>query len=152
MRFVFVDRIEKIEKNKYARGIKTISFEEGFLKSPHGEEGFFPPLLLLESASQLASWLIMYSSDFNRISTITKIEKISFIEKVKTGTKLTIEVKILSLNEEGALVNAEVFTEGRLIAKGENCMCVFANLEEYADKSEMKSWFLDLSSGVEFGG
>jgi 3-hydroxymyristoyl/3-hydroxydecanoyl-(acyl carrier protein) dehydratase len=150
MRFVFIDRIERIEKNKFARGIKTISFEEGFLKSPYSEDGYIPQLLLLESSAQLASWLIMYSSDFTKIPMLARIEKVSLFENVQCGTRLSIEIKILSSNNEGALINAKVFAGDKLIARGENCMCVFANLEEFAQKSEMKARFLDLSSNAQF--
>lgn len=150
MRFVFVDRIEKIEKNKYAKGIKAVSFEEGFLRSYQYENGIFPPLLLMESAAQLASWLIMYSSDFKRIPMIAKMDRVSLFENVKAGTIISIEINILSLNEEGALLNADIFIGDRLIAKGENCLCVFANLEELAEKPEMQARFSDLSRNAEF--
>ncbi len=148
MRFLFVDRIEKIEKDKYARGTKTVSFEEGFLKSPYSEEGHFPPLLLLESAAQLASWLIIYSSNFQKIPMLANIERVSHIENVRSGTRLTIEVKIISSNEEGALLNAEIFAGDKLVARGENCMCILAELEKLANKSEMKARFSDLSSNA----
>lgn len=150
MRFVFVDRIVKIEKDKYAKGIKSVTFEEGFLKSLQYGNGIFPPLLLMECAAQLASWLIMYSSDFKWIPLMAKMDKVSLFENVKTGTTITIEVKILSLNEEGALINADIFIfpEGRLIAKGERCLCVFASLDEFADKTEMEARFLDLCRDV----
>lgn len=150
MRFIFVDRIERIEKNKYARGIKTISFEEGFLKSPYGEKGFFPRLLLMESAAQLASWLIMYSSNFKRIPLIVNMDKVSIMENVKCGTKISIEVKINSMSTEGALLSCNIFIDSRLIAKCKNCEFVFADLEKLANKSEMKARFSDLSGKAEF--
>lgn len=150
MRFVFIDRIEKIEKNKFARGIKTVSFEEGFLKSPYNETGFIPPLLLLEAAAQLASWLIMYTSDFTKIPMLARIEKVSLFENAQCGTRLDIEIKIISSNKEGALMSAEIYARDKLMAKGENCMCFFTNLEKFADRSEMKARFLDLSSNAKF--
>ena len=146
MRFIFIDRIDKIEKNKYARGIKAVSFEEGFLKSPNYGQGIFPSLLLMECAAQLASWLIMYSSDFKWMPLMAKLDKVSLFENVKTGDTIGIEVNILSIDEEGALINADIFTfpGGRLIARGERCLCVFVDLDEFADKVEMKARFLDL--------
>lgn len=150
MRFVFVDRIEKIEKNKYAKGIKTISFEEGFLKSPYGEKGFFPRLLLMESAAQLASWLIMYSSDFKRIPMIVKMDKFSLMENVKCGTTISIEANVNSMSTKRALLNCDIFIDSRLIAKAENCEFVFTDLEKLVNKSEMKARFSDLSSKAEF--
>ena len=148
MRFVFVDKIEKIEKNKFARGIKVISLEEGFLKSPYGEEGSFPQLLLLECAAQLTSWLVMYSTDFSKIPMLAKIERVSLNQNVKCGTRLTTEVRILSSNKEGALLNAEISDSDKLIAKGEHCLCVYSDLEKFADRSEMKARFLDLSNNA----
>ncbi|MCK5057581.1 MAG: hypothetical protein KAT34_13045 [Candidatus Aminicenantes bacterium] len=152
MRFVFIDRIEEIEKNKYAKGIKAISFEEGLLKSPSYEKGSFPPLLLLESAAQLASWLIMYSSDFKLIPMIAKMEKVSVFGNVKSGDILNIELNIISMNEEGALLNAEIFSSGRLVTKGENCLCVFAELEKFVDPAEMAAMFSDISKNAKFHG
>lgn len=145
MRFLFVDRIEHIEKNKFARGTKVVSFEEGFLASPYATKGFFPPLLLLEAAAQLTSWLIMYSTDFTLIPMLAKIEKVLLYSNIRCGISLTINVNIHSLNTEGAVINASIISGNELVARGINCLCFFTDLEKYFSKSEMRAQFLDLS-------
>ena len=96
MRFLFVDKITELSKNKYAKGTKTISFEECFLKSPWVETGVFPRLLLLEIASQLTSWLIIYSTDFQKMPFLARLGSLSLERDVKCGDTVESMVEIKS--------------------------------------------------------
>jgi 3-hydroxymyristoyl/3-hydroxydecanoyl-(acyl carrier protein) dehydratase len=149
MRFQFVDRIDKIQKFKYARGIKTVSFEEGFLDSLHGDIGCIPRTLLIECAAQLVSWLVLFSTDFKKIPLIAKIEQAKLECKVLCGTVLTLEVEIESWNEEGARLNCRAFVQNQNIAKGIRCLCTFIDSEKLVDPEEMKIRFRELSKEAE---
>src|SRR5512135_2671150 len=150
MRYLFVDRIDHIVKNSRARGRKTISFEEGFLASPYPLPGEFPRLLILEAASQLAAWLIMFSTDFERFPLMARLEKAEIVEGVVSGDRLTLEVEILALDPEGALTRAEVFRDGRLIARGQNCLCAFTPLDRLAEPDSMRAAFKELTRDAVF--
>lgn len=145
MRFLFVDRLEHVVKGKRIRGLKTVSFEEAFLPSPHPLRGEFPRLLLLEAVAQAASWLILYSTDFEKLPLLAKLERVEIIEGAFCGDLLTIEVEIDSLDDEGALVKGSVFKEGRRIAHGRNCLCGFTRLADLVDPFQMRTAFKELT-------
>jgi 3-hydroxymyristoyl/3-hydroxydecanoyl-(acyl carrier protein) dehydratase len=149
MRFQFVDRIEKIQKFKYARGIKTISFEEGFLESPSGETGCIPRTLLIECAAQLTSWLVLYSTDFTKIPLIAKIDQAQIETSVPSGTAVTLEIALDSWNDEGALLNCRASVEDRTVATGSRCLCTFIAGEQLIDPEEMRIRFRELSKDAE---
>lgn len=145
MRFQFVDRIDVLKKRTYARGVKTVSFEEGFLDGLHTEEGYLPRMLVIECAAQLASWLVLYSTDFTKIPLIAKIDAASISEGVACGTALTLEVEIRSWNDDGAVLDCRATADGRTIATGVRCMCTFIESDTLVDPEEMKHRLRELS-------
>jgi 3-hydroxyacyl-[acyl-carrier-protein] dehydratase len=145
MRFLFVDRIDHLVKNRRARGRKTVSFEEGFLRSPYARPGEFPRLLVLESVAQLASWLVLYSTDFEQVPILARLDRVEISESIVTGDRLTLEVEIVSLDADGACLRAEVLKEGRLVGRGENCLCAFAPLDRLADPEAVRAAFKELT-------
>ena len=148
MRFLLIDKIEEIVKNSHARGSKTITFDESFSGAPCSESGTIPRTLILESAAQLASWLIMYSFDFTKMPLLAKMEEVSISKSARCGSRLIIDVEILSLNMDGALINSRVVVKNELIAYGKNCLCTLIDLENIASIVEMKIQFDNLRFGV----
>jgi 3-hydroxyacyl-[acyl-carrier-protein] dehydratase len=148
VRFLFVDRIEHVVKGVRIRGLKTVSFEEAFLPSPNPLRGEFPRLLLLEAVAQLASWLILYSTDFEKLPLLAKIERVEIGEGAFCGDLLTLEVEIDSRDDDGALVKGSVFKEGRRIAQGRNCLCGFTRLDGLADPGLMRAAFKELTQNA----
>ncbi|NTU41485.1 MAG: hypothetical protein HGA78_00215 [Nitrospirales bacterium] len=149
MRFVFIDRIERIVSGRSARGTKVVSFEEAFLERVSEPQGFLPRLLLMEAAAQLVSWLVLYSTGFQKIPLVARVERLSIFEPVICGTTLTIEAGLISLSEEGALAEAGIFVGERLIARGERCLCTLSDLERLADVSLVREDFARLTEGAE---
>jgi 3-hydroxyacyl-[acyl-carrier-protein] dehydratase len=149
MRFQFVDRIQSIKKFKYARGIKTVTFEEGFLDSPGGERGCIPRTLLIECAAQLASWLVLYSTDYKKIPLMAKINQAVIEYKVKCGTEMILEVEVESWKDDGTLINCKTSVDGQIIGKGDRCLCTFVSSEKLVDPKEMKIRFQELSKGAD---
>ena len=145
MRFQFVDRIDVLKKWTHARGVKTVSFEEGFLDGLQSEEGSLPRTLLIECEAQLASWLVLYSSDFTKIPLIAKIDRAEIGAGVPCGTVLTLDVDIRSWNDDGAVLDCRVSVGERSIATGMRCVCTFTDSNSLIDPEEMKMRFRELS-------
>jgi 3-hydroxymyristoyl/3-hydroxydecanoyl-(acyl carrier protein) dehydratase len=144
MRFQFIDRIEKIQKYKYARGTKNISFEEGFLDSLNSEKGCIPRTLLIECAAQLVSWFVLYSTDFTKIPLIAKIDQAILEGSISCGNVLTVEIIIEAWNDDGALLNCSAFLKDRIIARGSHCLCTFSPADQLVEAEEMKCRFREL--------
>lgn len=145
MRFQFVDRIDHLVRNRSARGRKTISFEEGFLPGPYARPGEVPRLLVLEAVAQLASWLVLYSTDFEKFPLLARFDRAEVGESIMTGDRLGLAVEILSLEEDGAYLRAEVLRDGRIIGRGENCLCAYMPLDLLSDREEMRATFRALT-------
>lgn len=151
MRFQFVDRIDDIEKFKHARGTKTVSFEEGFLPGLRETDGCIPRTLLIECAAQLASWLVLYSTDFTRIPMIAKIERAEVGQSVPCGTAIMLEVDVVSWSEEGVVLDSRVSVRQRVIASGVRCLCTFTDSASLVDPEEMRIRFRELAKGARIG-
>jgi 3-hydroxymyristoyl/3-hydroxydecanoyl-(acyl carrier protein) dehydratase len=151
MRFQFVDRIDRIRKFTLARGVKTVSFEEGFLEGLQGEPGMLPRILMIECAAQLASWLVLYSTDFTKIPLVAKIDHASIDSSVPCGTALVLEAEIRSWSEEGAIVDCRASAGGREIASGLRCLCTFVESDMLVDPDEMRIRFMELAKGADIG-
>jgi 3-hydroxymyristoyl/3-hydroxydecanoyl-(acyl carrier protein) dehydratase len=145
MRFQFADRIDEMRKRVYARGVKTVSFEEGFLEGVHGETGCLPRMLLIECAAQLVSWLVLYSTDFTKIPLVAKIDHAAIERSVPCGTVLTLEVEVQSWNDEGAVVNCRASAGEQVIASGIRCLCTFMESSTLIDPEEMTFRFRELA-------
>ncbi len=149
MRFRFVDRIDKVSRFKFARGTKTISFEEGFLDSPLAEAGYIPRTLLIECAAQMVSWLVLYSTDFTKLPLIANIDRAMLERSVPCGAALTIEATVESWNDDGALLYCSAYVDGSRVAEGNRCICTFVGLERLHDPEEMRIRFRELSKDAE---
>jgi 3-hydroxymyristoyl/3-hydroxydecanoyl-(acyl carrier protein) dehydratase len=145
MRFQFVDRIDALQKRSFARGVKTVSFEEGFLAGLPGEPGCLPRMLLIECAAQLVSWLVLYSTDFAKIPLIAKMEHAEVRQSVPCGTSILLEVEVQSWHEDGAVLDCRASAAGKTIAAGTRCVCTFINSDTLVDPEEMRQRFRELS-------
>lgn len=144
MNFQFVDRIYNYEKNTNIQGCKLISLEEYFLNRPHGRKKAFPELLLVESIIQLASWLTIISSDFEKIAILSDFEKISFLKTPSAGDKLLLEVKVDTLTKETLSFNAFIKIKEEVIFEALNLSCILEDINQYYDPEDLKVKFEEL--------
>ncbi|MGE5430487.1 MAG: hypothetical protein ACM3QX_05395 [Syntrophomonadaceae bacterium] len=144
MRFLFADKITEISE-RHIKGIKRVSFEEGFLDPLPAETGCFPRLLMMETAAQFVSWLIFYNTGFTKIPLIASIDLAEIHESVKCGECISVEVTIENINSEGAVVNSLLFKDGRLAASGSRCLCTFVDAVKLVDVERLKSRFSEMA-------
>lgn len=144
MRFLFADKITEISP-RHIKGIKRVSFEEGFIDPLSGEEGSFPRLLMMESAAQFVSWLVFYNTGFTKIPLIASIDLAEIHESVKCGECISVEITIENINSEGAVVNSMLYKDGKLAASGRRCLCTFVDAEKLIDVARLKSRFSEMA-------
>ncbi|MGE5679394.1 MAG: hypothetical protein ACM34K_00805 [Bacillota bacterium] len=143
MRFLFTDKITEIS-GCHIKGIKRVSFEEGFIDQLSAETGSLPRLLMMESAAQFVSWLILYNTNFTKIPLIASIDHAEIYESVRCGEYFTVEVTVESINSEGAVVNSLLYRDGKKIAFGQRCMCTLIDAEKLVSIESLKSRFSEL--------
>ncbi|MGH7845810.1 MAG: hypothetical protein ACREQW_11650, partial [Candidatus Binatia bacterium] len=74
MRFLFLDRITKIEKGKSIEGIKAFALTEEFHRKHFSKIPLVPGVVFIESMAQVLGWLINYSHDFKLLAIMSLLD------------------------------------------------------------------------------
>jgi 3-hydroxyacyl-[acyl-carrier-protein] dehydratase len=118
MRYQFIDKIKRLEKNKQMVIIKNLTvtedyFEEHFIHFP-----VFPGALQIEMIAQTCGALIEISSNYNQFSILLMVEKMKFKKMLHPGDQLVVTVTVLSQHPESALFDAKVVVDGKVVTSG----------------------------------
>jgi 3-hydroxyacyl-[acyl-carrier-protein] dehydratase len=116
MRFLYYDKIEKIEKGKSIVGIKTFTLSEEFLRNHFKKAALVPGVIYIEAMAQLLGWLIIYSHDFRLSAIMSLIEDIKIPPKLRPGFKAEIHGEIISTSRRDSLGKAWITVDGETIA------------------------------------
>ncbi len=148
MRFLFVDRILKMEKGKCAEGIKNVSFSDEYLVQTVPNYSVLPRTLSFEAIAQLISWLVIYTKDFTVKPVAVMTAHTKFFGEIRPGDQLLIKAEIVSLNEQDALCKGSLEIDGKIIAELDNGICAFIPLDELENPSTVKDLYLTLSGDM----
>lgn len=138
MRFLFYDKITRIEKGKSIDGVKTFSLSEEFLSGHFSKIALVPGVILIESMAQLLGWLIIYSHDFRLSSIMSLIEDVNVTSGLRPGFKADIHAEIISTSKRDSLGKAQLYADGKLIASVNRI--IFSHFQ-MADSEELKKRF-----------
>ncbi len=144
MKFRLVDRILQWNACKNIRGVKTVSFEEYELRRPLGEAPFLPESLLVESLFQLGNWLIMLSTDFNRMGLVVRWEEIQFLDQLRPGGSLTLDAEVRSWRADGVVFDGLAKNGADLIAVGRGCLATPVALDGFFNPDDMRTLYSEI--------
>jgi 3-hydroxyacyl-[acyl-carrier-protein] dehydratase len=144
MRFLMVDRICELEHAISARGIKNISWDDGFLDAYVPGVPVFSPVLLAESVAQLISWTIIEAKDFTVKPVITVLDSFVCTGHPRPGDQLVLACTIESIRPDSALANGEIFLNGRSILRLNHAVCYLYPLHELDPPERVRMQFANL--------
>ncbi len=144
MKFRMVDRIVGFERCKSIRATKTVSFEEYQLKSTFGDQPCLPESLVLESLFQSGVWLIMLSSDFAKMGLLVRAQEVRFIEPVRPGQTMFLEIQARSYRSDGVLFDGQARVDRKTVAYGKGCLASVVQLAEYFAPDDLKVLFSEI--------
>ena len=144
MKFHMVDRIIGFERCRSIRAAKTVSFEEYQLKSTFGDRPCLPESLVLESLFQSGVWLIMLSSDFAKMGLLVRAQEVRFIEPVRPGQTMFLEVQARSYRSDGVLFDGQAQVNRKTVAYGRGCLASVVQLAEYFAPDDLKVLFSEI--------
>lgn len=144
MRFLFVDRILEIEKGKFAKGIKNVSYSDEYLVNIVPNFPLMPRSLSVEAIAQLISWLVIYTKDFSAKPIAVMIDKTKFHDVIRPGDQLFIRAEINSMHKDEALCSGTAEVNGKIVTELHNGICAFIPIEELEDTLTVKRKFLSL--------
>lgn len=123
MRWRLVDRIDELERDRFVAG--TVSFPPDLELFQDHFPGFpvVPGVVLMESLAQIAGKLIGYSVRLGRgdwpFPILSMMQAVKFRKFVRPGEEVRLEVRIVSLRDESAVVDARAWVAGVRVAQAE---------------------------------
>lgn len=145
MRFLYYDRVTKMEKGKSIEGVKSFSLSEEFLKAHFSRKALVPGVIFIEAMAQLLGWLIIYSHDFKVSPIMSLIEGVKTTSDLRPGFTAEIRGEIISTSKRDTLGRAEVFVGGEKVAYIDRI--IYSHFHK-ADPEELKARFR-YYSGIE---
>lgn len=119
MRFIFVDRIYHIEKEKSARGRKNLAMSEDYFEHHFPFFPVMPGVLMLEAMIELSRWLVLYSTDFRSYCLLRHLRSTKVRNPAQPGDVLDIWVEWREKTETGVLFTGRILLEEKMIAQAE---------------------------------
>jgi len=122
--FLLVDRVLELEKGKYIRAIKNVTYNEPFFQGHFPKRKIMPGVLVVEAIAQAGGILLYHSipEPENKLVFLSKIDKTKFRKPVVPGDQLMLKAEIIKLKSKfchvkgTALVDNEVVVEGDVMA------------------------------------
>src|SRR3990167_3678192 len=132
MRFLFVDRIIKLNEGKSICGIKNITHDDAFLDNSFSKPNFYFSIVG-ETLGQLAAWNIMQHSDFKLRPVAGIFASIRFYRPAFVGETLFLEANIDSLQENAANYHGKAYVNGELVLSLDNALAPMLRMETFID-------------------
>ncbi len=150
MRFIMIDKLTSLQKNKSATAIKNIALSEDFFEDHFPLRPIMPGVLLIEGMAQLAGLLLSdtaknkFSLEARAIMTI--VNQMKFRKTVFPGEQIEYRAEISQINEFGGIVNVKTYRKngpinGRLLEDGVDELIAEGSITFafYTEKSNMQT-------------
>ena len=144
MRFLFVDRICELDKEKQVRAIKNIGWETNFLEEVFPGLPIFSPVIITEAAAQALSWLIVEARGFTVKPLITVLDSYVCHKHVQPGDQIEMEGVVESFQHESALASARVLVNRTPVIEINHGVCYLYPLAELEDPKNARTQFQNL--------
>ncbi len=108
MRFILIDRIDRLELGKRAEGHKLIAPDEEYFRDHFPGYPIVPGVLVLESLAQLGGHLVEASvrdaAARRVLPVLAKVEHAKFLHPVRPGDRLDLGVDLLAISDDAARI------------------------------------------------
>jgi len=107
LKFSLIDRITRVVVGRELEAVRALSLGEEYLGDHFPGNPVMPGVLMLESVSQAAAWLIRISTDFDKSMVLLKeARNVKYGRFVRPGDVLSIRVEQIKATEEGLMFKA----------------------------------------------
>ena len=117
MRFLFVDRILRLEEGKDVVVRKNVANSEDFFADHFEGRPIMPGCLILETCDQAARLLLAKSADFACLPSLEQVTNAKLEHVVQPGDSLEVHAAVIRRTADGAEVRASAASAGRTVAK-----------------------------------
>ena len=144
MKFRMIDRILDWQPAQSIRGVKTVSLEEYFIKSAIDDRPCLPESLLLAAVQELANWFIILASDFTRVGILADAREIRFLQPLRPGESLRINLTARTLDERSFSFDARGRVGPRTVIEADSCRNETLPLPDLLDPDFMRVLFSEI--------
>lgn len=130
MRWQLLDKIEVLQKGRYARAVKAYSGKEDLFAEHYPGKPVVPEPLLIEMIAQAGGILYGLGLDFKKEVILAKIAKAGFPYEVEPPCAFVIEARITDEREEGAWITGVVRSGAKVVAEAEMLLVTMPSLVE----------------------
>ena len=120
--FIMVDRVLELEPGKKIKALKNVTGNEIQFVGHFPEHAIMPGVLIVEAIGQSASILFSCTNKKGTAKgeamVLGAINNMRFLTPVYPGQTMLIEVSVIKIVEEAALVEGIATVEGNVVAKG----------------------------------
>ena len=122
--FIFIDRIIEHEKGKRIVALKNVTGSEMFSALHFPEDPVYPGIFIIEAIAQATAVLCSLSADQEtndqaRFLALGGLQRFTFLNPVRPGDTLRIEVETVILHQNRIIVNAAAKVGNLLAAQGQ---------------------------------
>src|SRR5262245_53969815 len=108
MRFILIDRIDRLEPGVVAEGHKHIAEDEDYFRDHFPGYPIVPGVLVLESLAQLGGRLVeatvRHVSKRRVLPVLARVEHAKFMRPVHPGVRLDLSVELQTIGDDAARV------------------------------------------------
>jgi 3-hydroxyacyl-[acyl-carrier-protein] dehydratase len=119
MKFILSDKITKIEPGSRIETVKNVSLAEEYLQDHFPAFPILPGVLMIESLTQAAAWLLRVEQKFSKsVILLRKAQNTKYANFVAPGNTLRVEVEAISMGDEVSKFKGDGYVGDKLAVSG----------------------------------
>lgn len=116
--FLMVDRVLAANPGESIKAQKNITGNEIFFMGHFPSYSIMPGVLIIEALAQTAAILLDLTVKDDRMKMLGVVNDMRLLQPVYPGDCLTLEVKVVTMTEDMALVEGNAYVAEKLVTKG----------------------------------
>lgn len=115
MRYLLIDRIQRLEYNKQITAIKNVALSEDVFNEHFFGFPVMPGALQIEALAQAGTALLEVSANFKKKALLIMVEHAKFRHIVRPGDQLIITMTVLDQDKEFARISGEIHRGNKMV-------------------------------------
>jgi 3-hydroxymyristoyl/3-hydroxydecanoyl-(acyl carrier protein) dehydratase len=133
MRYIMIDRILEVQKNKNIIAVKNITLSDDVFMDHFPGNPIYPGALILESLSQTGGALIEISRDFRYKAIVFMVENAKYRDYIRPGDQVILKAEIVGEQESHIRIKAKALV-GNSTKVSADLVFTLIDIEEFSDK------------------